>query len=416
MSHAQQAALALQEAGALEAFVTTFAFRQDRPLARALRRIPVIGAKAHRELSRRSMPDVAADKVRTIPGWELLRTAAQKAGAGPVLVDQIWDVGSHRFDALVADRHVPHTEAVQAFEYTALATFQRAEKEGVARILHLPSLENGHYAQIEAAERQEWSELRSPHDAYFKAKFAQRQARREAEIALADVIVCNSSLTAQSHIAAGAETQRIITIPLAAPPAIDQVRLSPDQITRPLRVISAGAFSLRKGAHHLLEAWRRLDARSHARLEVYGRIELPQRALEGPLDGVSFQGSVSQSQLLQAFETGDVLILPTLSDGFGLVVAEALSRGLPVITTDQAGAADLLSPDTGIIIPAGDPQAIVEALRWCLDNRSRLAEMRCAALASAKRRQWSDYRSDFIDALSVALRDRGYAPTFKPRA
>ena len=105
-------------------------------------------------------------------------------------------------------------------------------------------------------------------------------------------------------------------------------------------------------------------------------------------------------------------MFPTLSDGFGLVVAEAMAHGLPVITTDQAGAADLVTPDNGLIVPAADPRALADALQWCLDNRDRLQAMRFHALETARRRQWPDFRRDLIAALEKGLRRAGYSPAF----
>jgi glycosyltransferase involved in cell wall biosynthesis len=415
MSHAQNAALALAEVGSLTAYVTTFAYQQDGRVARILQGLPGnLPRKLNRELARRSITEVPAGLIHTYPVWEIFRTILEKAGASPPVVDQVWDIGSHRFDAFVADRYVPFAQAVHAFEYSALASFQRAASEGVARVLHLPSLDNGHYAAVQQRERKMWPDLASPHDAYFEEKFQRRQERRAAEIALADLLVCNSSLTAQSHIAAGADPQRVISVPLAAPLAIAGIRIAADQRTRPLRVIWAGPFSLRKGAHYLLEGWRELKAGAHAVLDVYGQQALSADIVSGSMEGIRFHGSVPQPQLFAAFERSDVLVFPTLSDGFGLVVAEALAQGLPVITTDQAGAADLLTKESGIIVPAADSHALAKALQWCLDNRDRLQAMRGPALEVARNRQWWDYRRDFIAALAFGLSARGYAPAFRP--
>ena len=98
-----------------------------------------------------------------------------------------------------------------------------------------------------------------------------------------------------------------------------------------------------------------------------------------------------------------VLIFPTLCDGFGMVATEAWSRGLPVITTDRAGAADLLVPHrNGLLIPAGDPAAIVGCIEWCLTHRAELRAMREAALATAAGWQWSDYRRMHTATLRAA--------------
>jgi glycosyltransferase involved in cell wall biosynthesis len=333
-------------------------------------------------------------------------------GGNPVLADMLWDRMSHSFDALVARRYVPRVQAVQGFEYTVLASFERAKAEGVARLLHVPSLDNLEFQSLERRERQAWPELTSLHDAYFDRKFARRYERRRREIDLADVIIVNSSLTARSHIAAGADPAKVFVVPLGAPPPIDAIEIDARPERRPLRVMWAGPFSLRKGAHYLLEAWRLLRAGENAELHVYGRQQLPRRPAVAAPDGVILHGSVARAALFEAYRSADVLAFPTLSDGFGMVVTEAMAHGLPVITTDQAGAADLVSPDNGRIVPAADPRALADALQWCLDNRDRLHAMRFHALATARRRQWGDFRRDLLSALDAGLRRAGYRPSF----
>jgi glycosyltransferase involved in cell wall biosynthesis len=410
---AQNAALALAEAGVLQTYVTTFAYSSDGPLAALVRRLPAKPAKRiARALGRRTVCDLPPHLVRCHPAWELLRTAAAQAGAGPVVVDRIWDHMSHSFDALVARRYVPQAKAVHAFEYTALASFARAKAEGVARVLYMPSLDSMQFETIQRHEKRQWPELVGRHDGYFDRKFARRYERRCREVALADVIVANSSLTARSHIAAGVDPVKVFAVPLAAPPPIGAVVEDANARQRPLTVLWAGTFSLRKGAHYLIDAWRLLAAGNKARLEVYGQPQVPDRLISKLPETATFHGSVPKSMLFEAYQSADILAFPTLSDGFGLVVAEAMAHGLPVITTSEAGAADLVSSDNGLIVPAADPRALSDALRWCLDNRERLRAMRLHALETARRRQWPDYRRDLIAALETGLRRAGYNPAF----
>jgi len=97
-------------------------------------------------------------------------------------------------------------------------------------------------------------------------------------------------------------------------------------------------------------------------------------------------------------------MFPTLYDGFGMVVTEAWSRGLPVITTEMAGASDLLRPhQNGLLIKAASADAIGSALEWCMTHRGELRAMRKDALATAAAWQWSDYRN----TLAGVLRERG---------
>lgn len=408
MPHVQHIARAMWEKDALLAFVTTYAFREKDWSAALLNQLPSNRSRSLlTQLRRRAIDELPDQYVFCHPMWEMIRSAAQQAGASSPVVDALWDRASHSFDRIVARRYVSQADAIQAFEYTALASFQRAKERGIATILHIPSLDSAQFNEMRRRERERWNELTSESDAYFDRKFHRRYERRQSEIALADVIVANSSLTARSHIAAGANPEKVFVALLAAPPAIAEIEILSEGRQRPLNVLYAGSFSLGKGAHYLLDAWKRLNARTSATLNVYGRVDLPKRVLAAVAGEVVFHGSVPREALFRAYAAADVLVFPTLSDGFGLVVAEALAHGLPVITTDQAGAADLITAENGFVIPAADAIALTDALQWCLDNREKLREMRFKALETGRRRQWSDFRRDLVSVIDSGLRRKG---------
>jgi len=414
MADAQNNARAIMEAGCLDAFVTTFVYRRDGWIAKMIDLLPRgAGDRMRRQLSRRSVDEIDADLVHAYPTWELVRTLAMRMTRGPIAADMAWDRLSHHFDRLVARRYVERTEAIHSYEYTARDGFRRAKSHGVARVLYLPSLDSRRFEEIRRRERCEWPELAGPYDEYFDSKFAERYERRCEEIDLADVIVTNSTLTARSHVDAGARAEKFLAVPLAAPPTIDAVRDRPAGAGESLKVIWAGSFSLRKGAHYILQAWEHLNAGRAAQLDIYGAIAVPERLLARAGSGITFHGSVARPELFRAFEAADVLVFPTLSDGFGMVVTEAMAHGLPVIATTEAGAADLVTPESGLIVPAANAQALADALQWCLDNRLAISAMRHGALAMARQRQWADYRRELVAGLGPALRRAGYTPRFE---
>lgn len=414
MSHAQHAARALYEANALGCYVTSFVYNQRGLGARFLKAMPFdVLRSADRQLSRRSITEIPSEFIRTLPILEVCRTVLARLGGRTPAEDAVWDLMIHRFDEIAARRFVPSCQAVLSFEYGALACFQRAKLEGKAKILHLPSLDTRQFEAIQSREKAAWPELADKHEAYFASRFERRYERRQQELALADMVICNSSLTARSHIAAGVDAAKVFVVPLGAPPAITEVEFDTARRAGPAIFIYAGPFSLRKGAHYLLEAWRLLNPGNLATLHVYGQIALPERLLAQAPESIIFHQSVPRGQLFEAYRTADALVFPTLSDGFGMVVAEAMANGLPVITTDQAGAADLVTPENGRIVAAADAKALAEELRWCLDNRNKLAQMRFNALETARRRQWSDFRVNHISALREGLSRAGYHPNYK---
>lgn len=310
---------------------------------------------------------------------------------------------SRRFDRIVGQNHLYNAEIIFAFEYTSYYTFQEATRAGVKKILSLPSPDSKLYEEIRINEENFFPELKSKHDKYFATRFKERYDRRQSEIGLANIIIANSELTRSSHIQAGADPSKFIVLPLAAPTPVGRV-LKAARFEQPLAVVWAGTFSVRKGAHYFLDAWRTLRAVPHAQASVYGAVTLPDRLLRALPEGLAMMGSLPQPNLFSAFDCADVLVFPTLLDGFGMVVAEAFSRGLPVITTDRAGAATLVEHGrNGLIVPAASTTALTAALEWCQDNRRDLYDMRFHAIETARRWQWSDYRRTLMDRISTRL-------------
>ena len=168
-----------------------------------------------------------------------------------------------------------------------------------------------------------------------------------------------------------------------------------------MRVLWAGTFSPRKGAHYLIDAWRRAGlSEREAVFDHYGAVTLPPSLAGKAPPEFRFRGSVPREELFDAYRVADVFVFPTLCDGFGMVATEAFSRGLPVLTTCNAGAADLVHHgENGLLVRAGDAEDLALALRWCVHNREALRAMRPAALATAAGWQWQDYRAALRSAI-----------------
>jgi glycosyltransferase involved in cell wall biosynthesis len=89
----------------------------------------------------------------------------------------------------------------------------------------------------------------------------------------------------------------------------------------------------------------------------------------------------------------DVLVLPSIEDGFGLVMAEAMACGCAIISSTNTGGSDLYTDGVeGYIVPIRDPKALADRLQQLVEDRDLLARMRRAAKAKvAQIGGWSDY-------------------------
>ena len=106
---------------------------------------------------------------------------------------------------------------------------------------------------------------------------------------------------------------------------------------------------------------------------------------------VSLAGELGRSALDARYDAADVFVLPTWYEGYGMAVAEALARGLPVVSSATGAIGDLVGPDAGRLVPPGDAEALTEALRSVIDDaalRARWSEG--ARRVRAKLPSWDD--------------------------
>lgn len=403
----QQAARALHDAGLLQRFFTTVRHDPAALWQRAACAAARLGRyDLQRQLARRAVTEIPPDFVTTSPFRELVRLASGPLDRSGRVTDMLWEWAELGFDRKVAHRLPPGTRAVYGFEHSSRTTFEIARARGLRAIYDVPAPETHFVQQTLEREIARFPELRTPYHAHTRAREDRRTARRRAEWQAADIVIANSEFTKRTYVAAGLDAAKVRVVRYGAPPlGSSAAALAPRSRQQSLQLLWAGTFGIRKGAHYLLDAWRRHHLGSHARLRIHGAVTLPDSLLRPLPAGVEIGGSIPRAELLEVYQRSDALVFPTLCDGFGLVGTEAFSRGLPVITTSAAGVAELVRPgENGLVVPPADADALAAAIQWCLDHRVELEAMRSAALATAERNQWSDYRRGIADNVRPLLK------------
>ena len=138
--------------------------------------------------------------------------------------------------------------------------------------------------------------------------------------------------------------------------------------TQPLRLLAVGYHTNLKRFDLLLAALSAALARGlEAELAIVGegprRDSLMRQAAElGLHSAVRFLPMVSRARLLEHLEWCDALVSTSDYESFGLVIAEALSVGRPVVVTASGGPEGFVSPDLGIVVAKGDGSAIADGL------------------------------------------------------
>jgi len=188
-------------------------------------------------------------------------------------------------------------------------------------------------------------------------------------VAAADYICTSSNFVRQSFLKRGFDPQRLLFCPY--PVDLEVFRPAPETRppNRPFTILHTGGLSLRKGAPYLLEAFRLIRKEvPNAVLRVKRHIrndaeQIVRRYADLPIE---WSGDLPLSDHLRRYQTSDLLLFPSIEDGFAFVVAESLACGLPVITTTNTGSSDLIRPgENGEVVPIRDPEALAQAaLKW----------------------------------------------------
>lgn len=186
---------------------------------------------------------------------------------------------------------------------------------------------------------------------------------------------------------------RSVVIPVPVDPTEFTLPTDPEAFD-PDQILFVGAVRPVKGVDVLLQALRRLVDRGRAtRLTIVGdafysayrREENRLRELTAQLGlgtRVEFVGKKRPPELTRTIQQSALLVLPSRMESLGLVLAESLACGTPVVATRCGGPEDIVNDRVGVLVPPGDPEALAEGIAHVLDNRRRYdpAELRRHAL------------------------------------
>ncbi len=220
------------------------------------------------------------------------------------------------------------------------------------------------------------------------------------EIVATDYIAVTSQFTKQSLLENGIAERRILLTPLG----VDTNHFVPGGVgsnEEVFRVVYVGQLCLRKGLQYLLKAWCALQLQ-HAELILVGDLhnEFQDILAEHLSRSKTIKVLAHVPDPVKLYQQASLCILPTLEDGFGLVVLEAMACGIPVIITEHTGAKDCVRADLdGFIIPPYSADAIADTLSYCYQHRSQLRKMGQNARQQAEKFPWTAYQDGIVNHL-----------------
>lgn len=298
------------------------------------------------------------------------------------------------FDAWTAAR-LPRCDIFHGWNGMCLRTLRRAHQMAAITVVERASAHPDTVIRLLREEYARWGvPLRLPIWAY-------RRSVREIEES--DYSVVPSVFAYDTMLQAGVSVHKLILIPLG----VDSARFSPAHGAppHPFRVVFAGNVSLNKGVPYLLEAWQMLNWQD-AELWIVGAPAsdvahlLPRWRT---IPGVRFIEHTSH--LADLFRQCDVFVFPSLQEGFGLVIVEAMACGLPVVTTANVTEVPRDGQE-GFIVPIRDVATLGDRMQLLRDDTGLRTSMAHAAVKRAEEFTWTVYQDRLVTVYRAKLKQR----------
>jgi glycosyltransferase involved in cell wall biosynthesis len=306
-------------------------------------------------------------------------------------VDLSYQALDHKVSRLLSNYS---SQILHAYEDGCSVSFARAKQQGLQCSYELPI---AHWATVrrllaeEAGRYPEWEptleSTREPEEKLF---------RKEEELRLADRITCPSQFVLDS-IPLGIRQKTPCQIsPFGSPPCepVDFKR-SPKNDT--LKLLFVGSMSQRKGLADLFEAMKLLKGEPIS-LSILGQPSMPMEFYRKQFAEFAYFPPCSNQKVRKIMKAHDALVLPSIVEGRALVQQEALSCGLPIIVTPNAGGTDLVDEGkTGHLVPIRSPEKIAEAISMLKRKSAEKNEIQKWCQTKASFYTWSNYAQRIVD-------------------
>jgi glycosyltransferase involved in cell wall biosynthesis len=171
----------------------------------------------------------------------------------------------------------------------------------------------------------------------------------------------------------------------------------------PIRILSYGRYVKKKGFDRLLYAFKALlDSGVNAQLIIGGRGE-ELSILESIVKELNIQNAVQLGvwidDVTAALDIADIFVLPSLDEPFGIVMLEAMARGVPIISTLTKGPSEVLDEETASLVEIGSVEALAEAMIGCTQHPDQAFERAAKALELYRKSYYQDAILPKIESL-----------------
>ena len=208
----------------------------------------------------------------------------------------------------------------------------------------------------------------------------------------ADRVLISSKFILDTFEAKGFNTEKIDVIPLG----VDTKRFRPsNEKKEKFRILFVGQISIRKGIPYLLEAFDSLP--QDCELILMGHLirdmkDILKKYKKEQIKIINYTPNPSEF-----YKKASVCVLPSIEDGFGLVVLEAMASGIPVIVSEHTGAKDaVINGKNGFIVATKNAKNLNVKLSYLYNNQNEIKRMGKNARKTAEKYTWENYNKKLI--------------------
>jgi glycosyltransferase involved in cell wall biosynthesis len=224
--------------------------------------------------------------------------------------------------------------------------------------------------------------------------------RKDAELQMADFILAPSTFVGESLSTAPPFEAQIKVLPFGC--NVDWETKAKPQ-SRPV-FLYAGNITMRKGVHRVLMAWKRLGAHHSAELRLIGDMFLTEKFLRDYQGFFTHIPRLPRVELQRHYAQASAFVFNSVADGFGYVMPEAMSCGVPVIASRNSAAPDIIeNKKNGILIDYGADDELEDALDWAVSRPAELAAMGEAAIEKTRTLTWQSYGEKLVTWLRTEV-------------
>lgn len=335
---------------------------------------------------------IPGDMVRTVLAGEILARAWRKLAPR---ADRQPDYLAHEIFDRLAVRYVGRPDVFDGLSGFSLHSIRAAKNAGAVTVVTRGS------SHIEYQNRILEEEYRS----HNIPKVVVDRANTEKEIreyAEADYISIPSLFAKRTFMEYGVPESKLIVVPYGVDLSSFRQLPKEDDV---FRVIMTGGMTLRKGVHHLLQAFSELNL-PNSELMLIGSMNEEMRPFFEKYSGrFRHVGHIPQAELHRYYSQGSVFCLPSIEDGFGMVIVQAMACGLPVVASENTGGPDVVDDGKeGFIIPIRDVEKLKEKLLYLYEHPAERARMgESAKIKVLEGFTWDDYGDRMVAAYSRIL-------------